>query len=64
MQVKTENGYVSSFAWIGNIVGGVEVPDPPDTEHFEAHFTADRVKYGVLEYDEKTKHGTRTEGTL
>lgn len=52
MQIKTENGYVSSYAWIGNIVGGIEVPDPPDTEHFEAHFTAYRVKDGVLEYDE------------
>ena len=53
MQIKTENGYVSSYAWVGNIVGGIEVPDPPDREHFEAHFTAYRVKDGVLEYDVK-----------
>lgn len=53
MQITTESGYVSSYAWIGNIVGGIEVPDPPDIEHFEAHFTAYRVKDGILEYDEQ-----------
>ena len=53
MQVILENGYVSSFAFIGALTNGVEVPDPPDTEHFETHYTAYRVKDGTLEYDEK-----------
>lgn len=53
MQIRLENEYVSSYALIGNLVDGVEVPDPPDREHFETHFTAYRVKDGVLEYDEK-----------
>ena len=53
MQVQIENGYVSSYALIGSIVGGVEVPDPPDVEHFEAHFQAYRLRDGTLEYDEK-----------
>lgn len=53
MQITTENGYVSSYAWTGNIVGGIEVPDPPDIEHFEAHFQSYRFRDGTLEYDEK-----------
>lgn len=52
MQILIENGYVSSYALEGNLVGGIEVPDPPDTDHFEAHFTAYRLKDGVLEFDE------------
>lgn len=55
MQVQIENGYVSSYALIGSIVGGVEVPDPPDVEHFEANFQAYRLWDGILEYDEKQK---------
>lgn len=38
MQVLLENGYVSSYAFDGNIIGGIEVPEPLDIEHFEAHF--------------------------
>lgn len=52
MQILLENGYVTSYATIGTVTGGVEVPDPPDAEHFETHYTAYRLKNGVLEYDE------------
>ena len=53
MQIMIEKGYVSSYAFEGNIVGSIEVPDPPDQEHFKAHYSAYRVKDGVLAYDEK-----------
>ncbi len=53
MQVITENGYVTSYAFVGSLTDGIEVPDPPDPEHFETHFSAYRVKDGVLAYDEK-----------
>ena len=53
MQVLLENGYVSSYAFDGNIIGGIEVPDPPDIEHFEAHFQSYLVRDGTLEYDEQ-----------
>nr|DAV78745.1 MAG TPA: Protein of unknown function (DUF2977) [Caudoviricetes sp.] len=53
MQIRLENGYVSSYALIGNLVGGVEVPDPPDLDHFESHFTAYRLRDGTLEYSEE-----------
>lgn len=53
MQILLENGYVSSYALEGSIIGGVEVSAPADTEHFETHFTAYRLRDGCLEYDEK-----------
>ena len=53
MQIITENGYVSSYALIGELVGGIDVPDPPDIEHFEAHFQSYRMRDGTLEYDEQ-----------
>ena len=53
MQILIENGYVSSYALIGTLVGGIEVPDPPDIEHFEAHFQSYLVRDGTLEYDEQ-----------
>lgn len=48
MQIQLENGYVSSYALIGSLVGGVEVPDPPDLEHFETHYTAYRDRKSVV----------------
>ena len=55
MQVQIENSYVSSYALIGSIVGGIEAPDPPDVAHFEAHFQAYRLRDGTLEYDTEKK---------
>lgn len=41
MQVLlNENGYVESYALIGSLVDGIEVPGPEDVEHFEAHYEA------------------------
>ena len=48
MQILIENGYVSSYALIGTLVGGIEVPDPPDIEHFEAHFQNTELKRKAL----------------
>ena len=53
MQVKVADGYVSSYALIGTLVGGIEVPDPPDVEHFEANFQAYQLQDGALAFDEK-----------
>ena len=35
-----ENGYVESYALVGTLVDGIEVPDPEDIEHFETHYAA------------------------
>jgi hypothetical protein len=52
MQITIENGYVSSYALIGSLVEGIEVPEPEDIEHFETHFTAYRLRDGTLQFDE------------
>ena len=53
MQIQLENGYVSSYALIGTLVSGIEVREPPDIGHFQAHFTAYRLRDGTLEYSEE-----------
>lgn len=53
MQVLIESGYVSSYALIGQIIGGIEVPEPLDIEHFETHFKSYLIRHGTLEYDEQ-----------
>lgn len=47
-----ENGYVASYALIGGLVDGIEVPDPADMEHFEMHFEAYGVADGMLVYND------------
>lgn len=53
MQIRTdENGYVKSYAEIGNLVDGIEIETPSDLDHFEGNFEAYQVKDGVLIFDE------------
>ena len=49
--ILNESGYVSNFAMIGSIVGGVEIADPDDIAHFQQHFAAYRVRDGTLAFD-------------
>lgn len=52
MIVHTDaDGYVESYAIIGTIEGGVEVPTPSDFDYFESNFTAYRVRDGNLVFD-------------
>lgn len=53
MQIRIdENGYVQSYAEIGNLTNGIEIEAPSDLEHFEVNFEAYQVKDGVLIFDE------------
>ena len=53
MQIITdENGYVKSYAEIGNLIDGIEIEAPSDLDHFEVNFEAYQVKDGVLIFDE------------
>ena len=53
MQIRiNENGYVQSYAEIGNLTNGIEIEAPSDLEHFEVNFGAYQVKDGVLIFDE------------
>lgn len=47
-----EQGYVTSFAFEGNLVDSVEMNQPDDPDHFQANFTAYRVRDGNLVFDE------------
>lgn len=47
-----ENGYVQSYAEIGNLTNGIEIETPSDLAHFEVNFEAYQVKDGVLIFDE------------
>lgn len=41
MQVKlNEQGYITDYALIGTLVGGIEMPEPDDLEHFRENFKA------------------------
>lgn len=52
MQIITDNnGFVLSFAYVGDLVGGIEVPGPEDIDLFLHHFYAYRLQDGKLEYD-------------
>lgn len=48
-----KDGYITSFALIGTLVGGVEVDSPEDADHFCEHFLAYRIRDGDLVFDEK-----------
>lgn len=41
MKVKlNEQGYITDYALIGDLVDGIEIPDPEDLEHFFKNFKA------------------------
>lgn len=46
-----EAGYITSFALVGTLVDGIELPEPADIEHFMEHFSAYRVRDGDLSFD-------------
>ena len=46
-----ENGFVVAYAIIGDLNGGIEVPDPEDIDHFESHFPAYLVRDGTATFD-------------
>lgn len=45
-----DSGFVESYAFIGELVDGVEVSEPEDTEHFMEHFSAYRLLDGGLSF--------------
>lgn len=56
-----ENGYVTSFALVGNLVGGTEVAEPEDLDSFASSFTAYRVRDGNLEFDSERETALKGE---
>lgn len=48
-----EKGYITNFALVGDLVDGIEVPDPEDADYFAAHFSAYLVRDGTATFDEE-----------
>lgn len=46
-----KDGYITDFAIIGDLVDGVDLPDPDDMDYFMEHFSAFRLADGVLKCD-------------
>lgn len=54
MKVKiNEQGYITDYALIGDLLDSVEVADPGDPLHFEDNFTSYRVRDGTALFDEE-----------
>lgn len=52
MQIVTdEQGFVLSFAYVGTLVGGIEVPEPDNIEQFLHQFYAYQIQDGKLVYN-------------
>lgn len=52
MQINTDsNGFVLSFAYMGDLIDGIEVLEPEDAEQFLHKFYAYRLQDGKLVYD-------------
>ena len=64
MQIKlNEKGFITDFALIGTIEGGIEVDEPKDIDHFMEHFTAYRVKDNLPNFDSEEDNKIETENT-
>ena len=62
MRIKTnKNGFVESYAAVGEILESIEVGNPSDLEHFEHNFRAYRIKDGMLFFDEEQATTIQTE---
>jgi len=62
MQVITDDrGYVLSFAFVGNMVGASETPEPEDMDLFMHQFYAFQLKDGKLVYDPTEYEKVQTE---
>ena len=52
MKITTdEQGFVQCFAYIGDLVDGIEIPEPEDMDLFMHQFYAFRLRDGQLVYD-------------
>jgi hypothetical protein len=64
MQIKlNEKGFITDFAIVGTIEGGIEVNEPKDIDHFMEHFTAYKVKNNAPDFDSEEDNKIETENT-
>lgn len=46
-----EQGFITSYALVGDLVDGIDLPDPENIAHFEEHFAAYKVRDGTVAFD-------------
>ena len=64
MQIKlNEKGFITDFAIVGTIEGGIEVNEPKDINHFMEHFTAYKVENNAPDFDSEEDNKIETENT-
>ena len=64
MQIKkNEKGFITDYAFIGNIEGGIEVAEPENTEHFAEHFSAYKITDNIPVFDDAENTEIETENT-
>lgn len=56
-----EQGFITSYALVGDLVDGIELPDPEDIVHFEEHFAAYKVRDGTAAFDNEHNEALQTE---
>jgi len=59
-----DKGFIQSYALIGDLVDGIELPDPEDIVHFEEHFTAYKVSDGNAAFDTEQDTALQDEAVL
>jgi len=55
------NGFIQSYALIGDLVDGIDVPDPEDIDHFTEHYAAYKITDGKALLDEAHQKALQTE---
>lgn len=56
-----EKGFIVSYALVGDLVDGIDLPDPEDIDHFEAHFASYQVRDGTAAFDSEHNEALLTE---
>ena len=56
-----EQGFITSYALVGDLVDGIELPDPEDIVHFEEHFAAYKVRDGTAAFDNEHNEALQAE---
>lgn len=59
-----ENGFIASFALVGDLVNSIELPNPEDISHFCNHFSAYKITNGVAVFDNNQNEILKYEATI
>lgn len=63
MQIVLKDGYVDSYASLGDLLNGISVNEPKDLGHFEKHYRAYKYENGKFIFDESKEKAIDLEQT-